>query len=81
MEEILTCGDPEMLLLPTDSLFSAYPRLTLTANQEKQCRNGASFSIGRVPGRCRAYAQNGEFLALCEVIDGKLKTVKSFFEV
>lgn len=81
MEEILTCGDPETLLLPTDSLFSAYPRLTLTANQEKQCRNGASFSIGRVSGRCRAYAQNGEFLALCEVIDGKLKTVKSFFEV
>lgn len=81
MEEILTCGDPETLLLPTDSLFSAYPRLTLTANQEKQCRNGASFSIGRVSGRCRAYAQNGEFLAFCEVIDGKLKTVKSFFEV
>ena len=81
MEEILTCGDPEMLLLPTDSLFSAYPRLTLTANQEKQCRNGASFSIRQPSGRCRAYAQNGEFLALCEVIDGKLKTVKSFFEV
>lgn len=81
MEEILACGEPETLLLPTDSLFSAYPRLTLTANQEKQCRNGASFSIGRAPGRCRAYAQNGEFLALCEVIDGKLKTVKSFFEV
>ena len=81
MEEILACGEPETLLLPVDSLFSAYPRLTLTANQEKQCRNGASFSIGRVPGRCRAYGQNGEFLALCEVIDGKLKTVKSFFEV
>ena len=81
MEEILACGEPETLLLPVDSLFSAYPRLTLTANQEKQCRNGASFSIGRGPGRCRAYGQNGEFLALCEVIDGKLKTVKSFFEV
>lgn len=81
MEEILACGEPEKLLLPIDSLFSAYPRLTLTANQEKQCRNGASFSIQRAPGRCRAYAQNGEFLALCEAIDGKLKTVKSFFEV
>ena len=81
MEEILACREPEKLLLPIDSLFSAYPRLTLTANQEKQCRNGASFSIQRTPGRCRAYAQNGEFLALCEVIDGKLKTVKSFFEV
>ena len=81
MEEILACEEPETLLLPTDSLFSAYPRLTLTANQEKQCRNGASFSIQQPPGRCRAYAQNGEFLALCEVVGGKLKTVKSFFEV
>lgn len=81
MEEILACEEPETLLLPVDSLFSAYPRLTLTANQEKQCRNGASFSIQQPLGRCRAYAQNGEFLALCEVVGGKLKTVKSFFEV
>lgn len=81
MEEILACEEPETLLLPVDSLFSAYPRLTLTANQEKQCRNGASFSIQQPLGRCRAYGQSGEFLALCEVVDGKLKTVKSFFEV
>ena len=33
------------------------------------------------PGEYRAYAQSGEFLALCRAQGGKLSTIKSFFEV
>ena len=80
LDEILAHSEPQTLLKPVDSLFSAYPRLTLTPAQEKCCRNGAAFTCKWSAGRCRVYSPSGEFLALCEVADGKLKTVKSFFE-
>lgn len=80
LDAILAHADPQALLQPVDSLFSAYPRLTLTAGQEKCVRNGAAFTCNRAEGRCRVYSASGEFLALCEVTDGKLKTVKSFFD-
>ena len=80
LDEILAHPEPQTLLKPVDSLFSAYPRLTLTPAQEKCCRNGAAFTCKWSAGRCRVYSPTGEFLALCEVADGKLKTVKSFFE-
>lgn len=80
LEEILAHSDPQTLLKPVDSLFSAYPRLTLTAGQEKCVRNGAAFTCKRAEGRYRVYSQSGAFLALCEAADGKLKTVKSFFD-
>ena len=80
LDEILAHPELQTLLKPVDSLFSAYPRLTLTPAQEKCCRNGAAFTCKWSAGRCRVYSPSGEFLALCEVADGKLKTVKSFFE-
>lgn len=80
LDEILAHPEPQTLLKPVDSLFSAYPRVTLTPAQEKCCRNGAAFTCKWSAGRCRVYSPSGEFLALCEVADGKLKTVKSFFE-
>ncbi len=79
MEMILSHPDPERLLQPVDRLFAAYPAKTLTAPQEKCCRNGASFTCTWREGRYRVYAQNGDFLALSEAHDGKLCTVKSFF--
>lgn len=80
LDEILAHPEPQTLLKSVDSLFSAYPRLTLTPAQEKCCRNGAAFTCKWSAGRCRVYSPSGDFLALCEVADGKLKTVKSFFE-
>ena len=44
LDEILAHPEPQTLLKPVDSLFSAYPRLTLTPAQEKCCRNGAAFT-------------------------------------
>ena len=79
LDAIINDSNPEALLRPIDSLFSAVPALTLTAAQEKCCRNGAAFSTGQAPGRYRVYSHAGEFLALSEVTDGTLRTVKSFF--
>ena len=78
LEKIVACEDPEALLLPTDSLFASYPALTLSPAQEKCCRNGASFTFCG-EGTYRVYGQDGSFLALSEVREGKLCTVKSFF--
>ena len=80
LDEIIAHPAPQALLRPVDSLFADLPRLTLTPAQEKCVRNGAAFSCKPGAGRCRAYSRDGEFLALCEVTDGTLKTVKSFFD-
>ena len=81
METLLSDPEPSRFLLPTDSLFSACPALTLTPRQEARCRNGASFSCPLAAGRYRLYAQSGEFLALGAVEDGQMTCVKSFYSV
>ena len=82
MEEIIADENRDSRLLPVDSLFANVPKLTLTAAQEKCVRNGASFTMRSLDaGRYRVYAQNGEFLALCECKNEVLHTVKSFFAV
>ena len=81
LADILAHPAPESLLLPVDTLFAAHPALTLTPAQEKCCRNGASFTLRFTPGRYRLYAESGEVLALGEVRDGRMETVKSFFAI
>ena len=82
MEEILAAPDPEALLLPTDSLFSDRPALTVSEAAEKKLRNGAAVStLNALDGEYRVYSQSGKFVALCAVANGELTTVKSFFEV
>lgn len=79
LEEIIRNPDAERLLLPTDSLFAAYPGATLNAAQEKRCRNGAEFAARLHDGTWRLYGENGDFLALAAAVGGKVKTIKSFF--
>ena len=81
LETLLESEAPQDYLRPVDSMFAQYPAVTLTANQEKRCRNGNSFSLELAPGTYRAYSQSGEFLMLAKVEDGVMSTVKSFFEV
>ena len=73
--------NPEKYLRPVDSMFTEFPAVTLTTNQEKRCRNGNSFSIALADGTYRAYSQNGEFLMLATVSDSVMSTKKSFFAV
>lgn len=81
LETLLEAEQPERYLLPVDSLFEAYPAVTLTDRQTLRCRNGNSFSVSLTPGKYRAYSSGGEFLMLAEVRDGVMSTIKSFFAV
>ena len=62
-------------------MFRNYSAVTLTANQEKRCRNGNTFSVKLPEGTYRAYSQSGEFLMLAKVEAGVMTTIKSFFAV
>ena len=81
LETLLAAENPQDYLRPVDTMFRNCPRLTLTENQEKRCRNGNSFSLPVADGTYRAYGKNGEFLMLAKVENGVMSTIKSFFEV
>ena len=81
LEELLESSTPESCLRGMDTMFARYPAVKLTANQEKRCRNGNSFTRPMPDGIYRAYGENGEFLMLAKVEDGVMSTIKSFFEV
>ena len=81
LQELLETDQPETYLKNVDTMFSNYPAITLTEKQEQRCRNGNSFTLSADNGRYRVYGQNGEFLALSQVDDNIMSTIKSFFEV
>ena len=81
LQVLLDTQEPENYLRGVDTMFRNYPTVTLTANQEKRCRCGNSFSVKLAEGTYRAYSQSGEFLMLAKVEEGIMSTVKSFFEV
>ena len=81
LQVLLDAENPEEYLRGVDTMFRNHPAVTLTANQEKRCRCGNSFSVKLAPGTYRAYSQNGDFLMLAKVEDGVMSTIKSFFEV
>ena len=79
--KLLEEENPEAYLRSVDTMFRNHDAVTLTANQEKRCRCGNSFSVKLPDGTYRAYSQAGEFLMLAKVEAGVMTTVKSFFEV
>lgn len=80
LQVLLDAPDPEIYLRPVDTMFRDHPAVTLTANQEKRCRHGNSFSMPLSDGTYRCYGQSGEFLMLGKMESGVMSTVKSFFE-
>ena len=74
-------GELDGILIPVDRLFSAYPALKVSEAAEKKLRNGNIIKLAAPNGTYRVYTQTGGFLLLGEVVEGKLKTIKSFFEV
>ena len=81
LQELVESEDPGKYLMPVDSLFESYERVTLTPKQTLRCRNGNSFSVALMDGTYRAYSPEGEFLMLAKVENGVMSTVKSFFQV
>ena len=81
LSDLVAAENPAQFLRPVDTMFTQYEAVTLTANQEKRCRNGNSFSTTLPNGTYRAYSQSGEFLMLAKAESGIMSTIKSFFEV
>ena len=82
LEEVQRAEDPAALLRPVEAYFAGRPPLTLDPGAEKKVRNGMTAVLpGLAPGEYRVYGAGGEFLALCQAREGKLFTVKSFFDV
>ena len=82
LDALLSAEDPQNLLLPVDAYFAGRPILILKAGPEKKVRNGAAVSVPQAAdGQYRVYGESGAFLALGQVSDGLLTTIKSFFEV
>ena len=81
LQQLLEAEDPGQYLRGVDTMFRNYPAVTLTANQEKRCRNGNAFTLSQPEGTYRAYSANGEFLMLAKVEKGVMSTVKSFWKV
>lgn len=81
LEEVLSHPDPASLLLPVDRLFQDRPSLTLKAPGEKKVRNGVSLSTPKLKeGEYRLYGETGDFLALSQCKNGKLTTIKRFYD-
>ena len=81
LQTLLETETPEVYLRGVDTMFRNYPKVKLTANQEKRCRNGNTFTMNLAEGTYRAYGQTGEFLMLAKVENGVMSTIKSFFDV
>ena len=82
LEQIQQAEDPFALLLPVDTCFSACPELSLTDALETKVRNGMTVVLpGAADGEYRVYGARGDFLALGRMEQGRLHTIKSFFEV
>ena len=85
LEQAVTLEDVqqrnEALLLPTDSLFTAYPALPLqsdTAERRVRCGNPVSLP-GTADGTYRIYSREGQFLCLSRAERGTLTSIKNFF--
>ncbi len=81
LEEVQQAEDPLSLLLPVEAYFADRPAIALPPEEERKVRNGMTLvRPDLAPGEYRVYGGNEIFLALCEARNGKLFTVKSFFE-
>lgn len=68
-------------ILPIDTLFLKYPEVLLNCGETKKIKNGSKIKKELPEGRYRSYSEKNEFLALSELKDGEIKTIKSFYEV
>ena len=73
--------DPERYIIHVDSLFSEHPAIELSAAQTAKLKCGNILNVSAKNGTYRVYGENDDFLALADISAGKLKTIKSFFEV
>ncbi len=81
VQKAADAGEAEKLLIPMDSLFASYPQCTASQKTERLIRCGSAAKSDLPDGEYRVYSESGEFLSFSKVSEGKMETLKSFFEV
>lgn len=75
-------GSALSLLTGVDRCFSHLPALTATAQQrDRFIRNGTPYPADETEGEYRIYGPDGAFLMVGRLAQGRMTTVKSFFDV
>ena len=81
IQALADAGELEKRLLPVDRLFAGNQTCRVSSEEEKKLRCGSSFPTSLPDGDYRVYGESGAFLMLGRAEDGRMHTVKSFFEV
>ncbi len=73
-------GTLEEAFIPTDALFSDYPRIVLNEKQTRSVTNGIRMSYKGAEGQSyRLYDENKKFLCVSKCVEGRLVLEKSFW--
>ena len=64
VQEAVDRGEAESLIIPLDTLFSEFNKLTVPAVAEKKLRNGSIVNISAPDGKYRVHSESNEFLLL-----------------
>ena len=81
IQTLADAGELEKRLLPVDRLFAGNRMCRVSSKEEKKLRCGSDFPTALPDGDYRVYGASGDFLMLGRAEDGRMHTVKSFFEV
>ena len=76
---LISSGEPESAMLPTDAVFARYPVITLGEAETLKCMAGASFNAGAADdGTYRFYGPDNGFIALGQVKGAAAQSIKRF---
>lgn len=81
VEKLKESGQLESVMIPVDRMFEEYTKITLNPKQVKSVTNGMAMTYrGGAEGQTyRVYDENGKFLCISKMTDGRLKLEKSFW--
>lgn len=80
LEVLKEKGQLENVLISVDRMFEEYPKIMLNPKQVKSITNGVHMSYKGIEGQSyRLYDENGKFLCISKIQDGKLRLEKAFW--
>ena len=81
IEKLSQSGELEGKLQSVDGLFMEYGKIALNEKQTKSVKNGVRMSWrGKAEGEMlRVYDNEGKFICISQIEDGRLKLIKSFW--
>lgn len=80
LEVLKEKGQLEAVLISVDRMFEEYPKIMLNPKQVKSITNGVQMSYKGIEGQSyRLYDENGKFLCISKIQDGKLRLEKAFW--